>query len=49
MRNISVKLFCIRTSGSGDVVLRYFLYPAERDHLGTFGRGQYEERFWELF
>ena len=28
MRNISVKIFCIWTIGSGDVVLRYFLSKA---------------------
>ena len=37
MRNISVNLFLIWTSGSGDVVLRYFLsraHSVEWNHLG---------------
>ena len=50
MRNISVKLFLIWNSGSGDVVYRYFLSRALAallfsgvDHLCNLGKGYHEE------
>ena len=55
MRNISVKLFWMLTSGSGDVIQRYFLSTAlvpfclrEQNHLCNFGRGHYERHFCEI-
>ena len=55
MRNISVKLFSIWTSGSGYVILRYFLSTAlvtacfvEQNHVCNSGRGHYEKHFCEI-
>ena len=55
MRSNSLKIFRIRTSGSGEnAVLRYFLsgYLAARllecNHLCNFSRGYYEEQFCEI-
>ena len=48
MRNIHVKFYEIWTSGSGDVVLRYFFSgtlaafcSAEQKYLCNFGKGHY--------
>ena len=53
MRNNSVKVFRIWTSGSGgDPFYRYFISAhwqpfcsAERNHLCNFDKGHYEEQF----
>ena len=44
MRNISVKLFLILTSGSGDIILRYFLSTALAALL--LGREEPFVQFW---
>ena len=57
MRNDSVKLFQIWTSGSGgDVIDRYFFFGAlaallfsRGNHKCNFGKGYYEEQFSGIF
>ena len=49
MRNISVKLFCIWTSGSGNVVdISICSSDCRVDSLCNYGRGHYEEHFCEI-
>ena len=57
MRNFSMKLFWIQTSGSeGDIFYRYFLSTAlvailfgGEKHLENFVKGHYEEVLWNYF
>ena len=48
MWDIHVKLNGIRTRGSEDVVLRYFLSRALAAHLCNFGRRYHEKQFSEI-
>ena len=50
IRNNSVKLFCIWTSGSDVVLSRVLATPllAKRNHLCNFGRGHHEEQCCEI-
>ena len=54
MREISVKLFLIRTSGSGDVFKKIYLElrrpscSAKQNYLCNFGRGHYGEHSCEI-